>query len=414
MNSNKTYSKGEIFNWHVLLIISLSSLAIGVYRDGFGVLLPFIEKEFVLTKAQLGLHSTMFFFANMVMGLFSGRLIDLKGSKWGFLMGASLTGMIIILHSIAPNYLTLIIFGLFTGFFVSLNMPAANVGLSYWFPDQWKGTAIGIMSTAFPIGGMLAALLLPVSSVLFGWRTTIIFPGLFCLLCGIIIFFNYQEKNKKDDIQKVQKTNQTSFKIVFLQLYKNKDLMTMLPLGFILGATTGSIATHFTLFLYSDYGFSENIAGFGFAAVQLGSIIGRPIWGLISDRFLGGNRKIAFLYMGLMFFPLSIIMSSILKLFVPSIIYILLIAFFVGISGRSWQGLYFTSIVETVRLEAVGISIGLSLIGVRAGLMLAPPIFGYIADLRGSYDYSWLFLGLIFLFSTIIFYYFSTKIIENN
>jgi len=55
IKKNKKY-----FNWPILFIISTTSIATGSYRDGFSSLFPFLQRDFDLTRAQLGLHSTFF------------------------------------------------------------------------------------------------------------------------------------------------------------------------------------------------------------------------------------------------------------------------------------------------------------------------------------------------------------------
>lgn len=62
MKSNIKKNNTEVnFNWSILLIISITSIMAGIYRDGFAALFPFLQKDFNLTRAQLGLHSTLFY-----------------------------------------------------------------------------------------------------------------------------------------------------------------------------------------------------------------------------------------------------------------------------------------------------------------------------------------------------------------
>jgi len=368
VNVNKN-EENKIFNWSVLFIVSLASVITGSYREGFSALFPFLQRDFDLTRAQLGLHSSLFFFTSAIIGIFTGRLVDLKGSKWSLFFGALSMGIF---------------------------------GIIEWFPLKWQSTALGILSTAFPMGGMLAATILPFLGGLIGWRKTILFPGVLAILYAFFILYFYQ--NKREEANKFKgDVNNISFWIYFSQL------INVSILGFFLGAASGSIGAHFTLFLYLDYGLTETIAGLGFAVVQLGSILGRPVWGLISDRLLGANKRKTFLYIGILFTSLSLIFGIFLRNFNPPIYILFLLAFFTGFSGRGWQGLYFVSIAETVKEEQVGISIGYSLLFIRLGIMLAPPIFGYIADIRGTYNFSWLLLGFMILLTTVGQYLFYIK-----
>lgn len=400
MKNNLKEIKKEYFNWPILIVVSTASIIAGSYRDGFAALFPFLQSNFNLTRAQVGFHSTIFFFTSAVFGLFTGRLVDIKGSKWSLFFGTFLMGIFILLHSIAPNFILLLLFTSFTGVSVSINSPATNKSIIEWFSDGWKATALGILSTAYPMGGILAATILPFFGNLFGWRRAILIPGVLSILYAFFISFFHQNKEQTND-KHANKQENFSIPKYIKQIIKNYELLNVSILGFFFGAASGSIAAHFTLYLYTDYSLSKRVSGLGFAMVQFGSMIGRPLWGLICDRLIGSCKKKTFLYIGFLFTSLCIILGFFSKIINPSLYIIFVLAFFTGFIGRGWQGLYFVSIAEIARVEQVGISIGYSLLFIRIGIMVAPPIFGYIADLNGTYSLSWALMGITIFLITL-------------
>ncbi|MFW6134968.1 MAG: MFS transporter [Elusimicrobiota bacterium] len=413
MNINQNKAK-EYFNWRILLIISLSSIAMGIYRDGVASLFPFFQSEFYLTRTQVAFYSTSLYIASTSFSIFSGRLVDLKGAKWGMVLGILLVGFFLIIHFMAPNFMILLGLAACAGVGMSINPSATNKGITEWFPRRWRNTATGIWSTSFPIGGALAASVLPIMGILIGWRTSIVISGVFILFCGIPIFLIYQDKGGEQKNVKKYDTKSISFWKGFSALTKNSNLVAISIFGFFLGATEGAILTHFTLFLYLDYGLNESIAGFGFAFAQFGSIFGRLVWGVVCDKFLSADRRKAFLILGFLFLLTTLVFSLFLKKINPSLAVLFFLAFLAGVSGRGWDGLFFPSVTEIVEEEQVGIAIGLSLLFIRGGILLSPPIFGYIADLRGAYDLSWLLLGLMMFFTSIAQYLFYIKKIKRE
>jgi|LSQX01.3.fsa_nt_gb MFS family permease len=405
----KTIKTKSNFNWSVLLIVSLTSITTSIYHNGFAALFPFLQRDFNLTKAQLGMHATLFYFTAAFVSIYAGRLADIKGSKWSLIVSSSLLGIFYILHSIVPNFTGILFMAALTGIAMSFNMPTANKCIVEWFPSKQRSTALGLQSMAFPIGGLLGAAFLPLFGNIIGWRKTIILPGIATLVIMIFILFFYQENKKINNFQSANNEKNTSFWQCFALLIKNKELIKITILGFFLGIMSGSITAHFTLFLFFDYGLSETMAGIGFAMVQLGSIIGRGGWGLFCDKALGSNKRKAFLYMGLLFTTLALILSFILGKMNPPIAVLILISFLVGFSGNSWPGLFNAAAVETVEEQNVGITIGLALFTTRLGFMIAPPIFGYIADRKGTYSLSWFLLGIIMFIVTVSQYIFSQK-----
>lgn len=409
-------SEKKYFNWPILFIISFTSIVMGIYRDGIATLFPFLQREFDLTRTQLGMYTTSIHFVTSFTSIFTGQLIDLKGPKWGMTIGVCFVGILLLLHSIANNFIILLVLAAFAGLGMGINPPAVNKSITEWFHQKWRSTATGIWSIAFPIGGLLAASLLPVMGIYVGWRKAILFPGVLALLCTLIILIFYHDKTTNKDINKKKKYNKNIISIWkgISQLINNTELLSITIYGFFLGAVNSAISTHFTFFLYLDCNLTETIAGLGFAFVQIGSILGRPGWGFICDRFFGSNRRKGFLFIGFLFFLITLFFGIVLKNLNNSIIILFFLAFLTGCSGRGWQGLFYSSIPEIVNEEQVGGATGLSMIFNRVGMLITPPIFGYIADLRNSYDLSWLLLGVVFLLSSVSQYLFYIRIRTHN
>ncbi|HNR65223.1 MAG TPA: hypothetical protein PKJ95_02885, partial [Atribacterota bacterium] len=66
-------------------------------------------------------------------------------------------------------------------------------------------------------------------------------------------------------------------------------------------------------------------------------------------------------------------------------------------------GAYLTTVGEVAGERHSGTATGLALLFVRGAMIVSPPIFGLIADINGSYRYSWLIysfviIGMSFLF----------------
>jgi len=128
--------------------------------------------------------------------IYAGHLVDLKGTKWGLIIGCAFTGIFYILHSFAPNFNTILLLAALTGLAVSLNLPTVSKSIVEWFPQNQITTALGLERIAFPVGGLLGAILLLYLGNLFGWRKAIISPGLMALLGTLFFIHSYQNKRK--------------------------------------------------------------------------------------------------------------------------------------------------------------------------------------------------------------------------
>ncbi|MFZ2331091.1 MAG: MFS transporter [Atribacterota bacterium] len=280
----KNNDRRSLFNWYALFILSLTSIITGIYRDGFASLFPFLQQDFHLSRAQLGLHSSFYYFAAASFAIYSGRVVDLKGAKWSLIFSGTIMALFYILHSIAPNFLIILILAGLTGASASFNMPSVNKGIVEWFSEKQRGTALGLQSMAFPIGGLLGAIALPFFGSILGWRRAMFIPGLMAILCALFLFNFYPERGRVNNFQSGNLKDSISFWKSISQLIKNRELLKISIFGFFLGVMSNAVTAHFTLFLFLDYGLPEVVAGLGFAFVQIGSVLGRAVWGILCDR----------------------------------------------------------------------------------------------------------------------------------
>ncbi len=410
---NKKNNTQNTFNWYVLLILSITSIITGVYRDGFASLFPFLQKDFYLSRAHLGLHATLFYLTAAFFAVYSGQVVDLKGSKWSLVFSGTIMGLFSLLHSIAPNFLIILIMAALTGVSVSFNVPSVTKGIVEWFSEKNRSIALSFQSIALPIGGLIGAIIFPFFGSILGWRKAMILLGIIAFLSVLFLSFFYQEKEKTDNYRAEDKNNLLFWESIY-QLIKNRELLRISIFGFFLGMMSSSITSHFTLFLFLDHGLTETVAGLGLAFVQMGSIIGRIVWGIFCDKVMASDKRKTFLNMGLLFWLTTMLLSIGLRKLSPPVQVILLLAFLTGGLGNSWYGIFCAYIAETVNEENIGIATGFVFLFVRTGLMIAPPIFGYIADLRGSYSLSWFLLGIIVLIASLGQFLLSEKRIETG
>jgi len=129
--------------------------------------------------------------------LLMGRLMDLMGLRYGFVLMCSIWTAASMLHALAPE-----IGGLFgsavIGFFICRillalgeggNFPAAIKGIAEWFPKSERALATGFINCGSNVGGMLVPWLLPsvvalfstvtIGGVIIGWRGAFFFTGAF-------------------------------------------------------------------------------------------------------------------------------------------------------------------------------------------------------------------------------------------
>ncbi|MDI3546892.1 MAG: transporter, family, hexuronate transporter [Halanaerobiales bacterium] len=389
-------------NWKFLLLMLVAYISTNINLQGFLALMPFLQADLGLSRTQAGLYSTFFFLSTIFLAFLSGRLVDKAGSKRSMVLGISCVGSLMLLHSLAINFTILLVLAFLTGIGFSVVAPAVNKGVMEMVLPQNRAFSMGIIQSGVGVGGFLGAVLLPFLGKFFGWRRAVLFPGILALLLALVIFklFEKERGGLKKNTNLADKTG--SLKGVLLNLFKNKKLMAISYLCLIFGIVQGFLITHYILFLNQDISLSETLSGLALGIMQIGGLIGQLFWGWFSDYFFAGNRRIGVLIIGLSC-TLTVLISAIAAGFSMPLLMILVLAFFLGLSGMGWMGLFFTIVGELAGKAHTGTAFGFALFFMRLGIVLGPPVLGYFSDLKGSYSLSWIIIGFSVTVFTVYF-----------
>src|SRR6056297_31382 len=393
----------------LLLLMSLT-VAAGVYRNGFPAMFPFIHAEFGLSRTVMGLYISFLYLVSAALAIFAGWIADRLGAKKGILIGMGSLTILIFAHIFAPSFNIILVLAALCGIGFSIVSPGATKGVTDLFSPSRRGTAMGILFMGWSIGGLAGSAFLPVVAQYFGWRSATVLMGGYMLIT-ITVFQIYFKEGSGIDLTNTQSPTATqtsekfNLKEGFRLLLENKKLHLLCLRAFVLGSVSGTLAAHYTLFVHLDYGYSMVFSGIGFAFLNAGSVLGRPAWGLINDRLLKGREDIGFLLINLMnalVFALFVLFYRFTE--IPAVGIILAATFIAGFSTRGWPGVFFAAVSRDADRGNTGMSAGLALVFVRLGITLSPPVFGFIADITGSYEYSWILMVLFTLISGVGFF----------
>ncbi len=388
--------------WKFLLILASGYMGSFLSIQGIQALMPFLRADFGISRTQAGLYSTFLFSSATIIAIFSGNIVDKIGSRSGLLIGIFSMGALMILHGLAPFYGILLLLALFTGLGFSIITPAVNKAVMLHVKPERRAISMGIMHSGSGIGGFTGATLLPILAGSVGWRLAIIASGITALSLGFIVSKNFNlNKNQKDQENDSSSQN---FKRQFARIIRNKQLMLACGLGLVFGLAVGAIPAHYTLYLTLDLNYPEAIAGFSLGLVQIGGIVGRILWGWVSDVPLSGDRKNSFLLIMIVIVLLKLVNAFAGSMLAENILLMFIISFLLGVSALGWSGLFFTVVSERASPEQTGIASGMSLIFLRLGVVIGPPVFGYLGDYFDHYHNSWLILALVVMTSGLIYY----------
>lgn len=420
-------------SWATLVVISTAYMAMFLTIQGFKAMLPFVQEDFAISRAQVGLYSSFYFFSAVLIAVFSGKVTDYLGTKRGLVLGVSIVAVMMFLHTLAPSFWLILLLALVTGAAFSVITPSVNKGVIDISAPQSRSIAMGIVHGGGGFGGFLGAVLLPFLATAVGWRPSLAASSVMAILVALFLARFYRPSSGSLAVRKQgpggqqgiplgtsteRKTEEgpakTSLKDDLRYLTRNRYLLSIFAMGAVFGMNISSVTGHFAVFLARDLGTGSSFAGLGLGFFHIGGILGMPAWGLINDRFLGGDRRRCFLLLGFLVTTLGLLFGSVVSRATLAPGALLAICALFGFCIMGFSTIYFTAVSEQVPREKVGVVTGVALLFPRTSTVIVPPLFGLVADLTGTYALSWTLLGILAGSLTALFFFFSRKYLHQK
>ena len=123
--------------------------------------------------------------------------------------------------------------------------------------------------------------------------------------------------------------------------------------------------------------------------------VGRVGFGLVSDRLFGGRRVPVLMMLALLSTGVGVV-TAFLSPGMPAWLVAVVVSF-LGLGTLSWQGLYLALVAKIVGSDVAGVAIGMTNTVAFVGVVILPPVFGFIADYFHSYQLAWISMALAIL-----------------
>ncbi len=360
-------------------------------------LAPLLVSKFGLTAVQIGELTGIMYVGICGVSVFISVLSDSLGVRKVLFIGHSVEAVSIIGASFAHNFagLATCIFGVGVGY--SSITPVTSKAIMGWFSKEQRSSVMGLKQTGTTVGGSIAGAVLPYVGIKYGVSAAFVAAGILVLI-GVVFLMGYSESTPH--------ANSSITTGAFLKQglsisFRNKNLLWVGGIGFFYATVQSIVVTFITLFAKNVLGFDAIIAGLFLSLVNISGTIGRPVYGAISDRLLGGSRIKDLLVISITSTIMLLLLSSIRPGI--SLLQVLPIVALLGFGALGWNGVFLTLAGEYSNLgyEAVGTSVAFSI--AMTGQIVGAPIFGIIVEQTGSYDIGWQVFAISLITASIVF-----------
>jgi ACS family hexuronate transporter-like MFS transporter len=375
------------YRWAVLAVLFLLQFTCSGVSFSFGPLAPFLKDGLGLSRAQVGMFTSAIYLGYILMAIPWGRLADSIGPRKVMLVAPLLQGIAYLGFSQAPSF----VFALLAVFIAGVGYGAVTSstvkGLVYWFPARMRATAIGIKQTGAPVGGALCALALPALTLAFTWRVSAAAVGFAVIASAIICFLIYREFPR----QGLPGARVPQKRGGLVQVLKNRDIMLVSFISIVYGMVEFSMTTYLVLYIKETFLFTAVVAGTFLALAQVCGGSGRILWGVISDRLMGGRRREVLILLGIVAASMLLVLSLWAARMPTWLLYVTVAV--LGVTGMGWLGVHLTLVSELAGRELAATGSAVSVTISCIGNLIGPPLFGYLVDVTQSYTLSLRLLG---------------------
>ena len=170
-------SRGRV-RWWIVWTLFLSTVINYISRQTFSVLAPLITAQYHLTHTDLAKILGAFQISYAVTWLLGGIFLDAVGTRIGLALAVVFWSVVNILTGFASSVFSFAAFRFLLGIGEGFNWPGASKTVAEWFPSQERSLAVAIFDSGSSVGGAIAALVIPLVAVAFGWRSAFLVSGL--------------------------------------------------------------------------------------------------------------------------------------------------------------------------------------------------------------------------------------------
>jgi ACS family hexuronate transporter-like MFS transporter len=394
--------------WKMLLCLLLAQLMVAFIGRSIGPLGVLIGEDLSLTKAQIGMLPAALFLGQALASIPVGFIVDQVGSRKLLLVISFSVSFSFLAMAFSHHFWLVLLLVVIGGFGYGSMHPVSNRGIIYWFALNQRGVAMGVKQTGITTGSAMAGLLLLPLGAEYGWRPVLAIACILLLVGGLFSYYFYKDPiNQRKSVE--QKKGLASFYVSMLKLMRNKPLMLVSISAMGLSGSQICLVTYLVLFSYEYLHISLFLSGILLVVSEISGSIGRVVWGLISDRLFNGKR------VGILMLITTLsALSSLTIAFLPShtsfwMMVPIIIVFGFAVSG--YNGIWMNLASEVVPPEYSGISSGFSITLGSIGVIVFPPIFGFIVDSFGSFTAGWLSITalMVIVFALLIILTFQNK-----
>ena len=371
--SSTRAARRHSYRWTILSAGVFAQAANSAVLLGLPAIAPAVRHAFGLTLPQVGVVLAAVNFGAVATLLAWGIVADRIGERSVIALCQTGAGAALLWAAYSSSFAELVAaLSVTGGLGAGVNAASGRAVMSWFSPDE-RGFALGIRQMAVPLGGAVAALVLPALAEHISLHAA--FDGLAvasfaAALVGALFIRTEPQEEEEHSLLQSPLRDRRVWRICFASIFYVAAQLSLI--GF------------FVLFLHDRRNVSTGVAAGAFAATQvLGGVV-RILVGRLSDRLRLRIVLLRWIALGIAFTLglAAVLLDAAVWIVIPSIVA-------AGTFALSWNGLSFTATAEAAGPARSGAALGLQQSFLSAGAIVAPISFAAVVH-HGSWRLAFL------------------------
>jgi sugar phosphate permease len=400
------------FKWDrrtlVLGLIFAGYLLCYLDRMVISTAIPYIGKEFGLTKTAMGAIMSAFFAGYTIFQIPGGVLVDKFGPRKtmtaSILIWTLFTGLTGAVTSFTQMIIARALFGLGEGPYPASSMKS----IALWFEPSRRAFATSVILSSNALGPAIAPLFAVAAMAEWGWRGTfysLIIPGV--IIAALIALYvpDSPEKFKKSK-EKVPEAAASGEKsggpeYTFLQVLREPVVLRSTIMFFFFNIAGWGFKSWLPAYLVTARNMKMAEMGIAVSIAFTAGIVGYLFGGWLSDGIFRNRRRVP-----VVIFQFTTAVLFYLMYTVESMQMLLVYQTMAGFSLTAALATVWALPVSAVSKKITGRAVGIFNTGGQLAGLLSPIMIGYLVDLSGagskSFDTAFIFMIACIIVSSVM------------
>ena len=347
---------------------------------------PVAAKAYGVPVYTIGYQASLIALGIIVALVFGGNL----SLRWGatrvnqaglLLVGFGAAGLSI------PSLLTIVPASISIGIGYGALTPSASHILIRFTPAHRRNIVFSLKQSGVPLGGAIAALLMPLIAVTVGWQWALWLVSLAALAMALV--FEHWRPLWDDDREPATPLAASPFKALAI-IWRRRKLRLLALAGAGIVASQICMQSYTIAMLVEEFGLPLVEAGWILTVAQAGGVCGRLFWGWYADARRDAFVVLAWLSATLVFATLGV--GTLVFGWPQPLVYLLF--FVLGATASGWNGAFLGEVARAAPPGQVSPATGGALFFVNVSSVAAPILFATAFSVFDRYSTSFALLML--------------------